>query len=100
MIHVTVPVTLPVRPSKSKRLNTKLPFHPNVYDVDQLLLVTVTPVLLNHVKVATTVPVVIVPDVGTYITLAVGGSGSTVNDELVGPLIVPSLTLIVTHVAD
>lgn len=61
------------------RLKTKLPFHPNVYDVDQLLLVTVTPVLLNHVNVATTVPVVIVPDIGTYVTVAVGAVLSIVN---------------------
>jgi len=39
----------------------------------------VTPVLLNHVNVATTVPVVIVPDIGTYVTVAVGAVLSIVD---------------------
>jgi hypothetical protein len=69
-----------------------------VYPVDQLLLLTTIPVLLNHVSIAKTEPVVMVPDVGIYCTLAVGAPASTSKDELTAQLIVPSLTCSVTHV--
>ena len=98
LIQSTVADIAPVIQSKSRILKIKFPLLVKLYDSDQLLLVTTIPVLLNHVNVASTGPVVIVPEVGIYCILAVGNSGSTSNNELTGPLIVPSLTDIVTPV--
>lgn len=94
-IHVTIPVAYQVFHARSRKVKTKLPFPVNVCPV------AFRPVIgsLNPVTVAITLPLVTEPDHGTYVTVAVGGVVSTtVNVELAGQLIVPSLTVIVTPV--
>gem|GEM_PF-1924786 len=92
---MTIPVAYQVFHARSRKVNTKLPFHVNVYPV------AFRPVTgsLNPVTIATTLPLVTEPDHGTYVTVAVGGVISiTVNVELAGQLIVPSLTVMVIPV--
>lgn len=69
-IRLTVAVDDHVCHTASINSKVKLPFHVNVYISNQLLLVIVIHVLLNHVNIATTFPFVAVA--GVYSTLAVG----------------------------
>ena len=71
-IRVTVAVTSHVFPASSINSNVKLPLSVKRYHVEEpIVLVTVIPVSLNHVKIAKTFQLVIKP--GIYSTVAVGG---------------------------
>jgi hypothetical protein len=69
-IRLTVAVVAHVFPTASMNVYVKLPFHVNVCHDNHQLLVIVTHVLLNHVSVAITFPLVAVA--GLYETVAVG----------------------------
>ena len=78
-IQATVAVAEPVRHNSSTYSKVNVPFPVNVYRANQLLFVIVIHVLLNHVSVATTFPLVCAHDHGAYSMLAIGGFSSRIT---------------------